>query len=124
MMKAKIGIISNDILFENFFVQLLKNNATEVEVLVYHEDYKTIDKVDKSKCDLLLLDGGIIGISCIEILRKLRINEKVVSPIWFFSEIPSKTHEHMALTMGASRIINKPFDPTKIVSEILLALKK
>lgn len=123
-MKPTIGIITNDVLFENFFIPLLKTKANDIQILVCHEDHSAKDKIDKTICDIILLDGGITGISGIEVLRRLRTKDQVVSPIWYFSEIQTELYEHKAMSMGASRIINKPFDPIQIVDELLSALNK
>jgi DNA-binding response OmpR family regulator len=118
-MNPKISIITNDILFWNLIKPLLIAKNKDAEILVC-TNYQEIDSIfEKYKFDLIILDGGMTGISSIELLRYLRSSKQVIAPIWFFPEILTEAYLYRSKLMGASKIINKPFDPYIITDEIL-----
>ena len=117
-MKSTIAIITNDILFSSLFVPLLKRNIPEVEILICG-NYKEIDKKsENTSCELILVDGGLSGLSCIEVIQYLRMSKHILSPVWLFPEIYTPVYIQKAKETGVNKFISKPFDPYSIVEEI------
>ena len=117
-MKQKIAIITNDVLFWNLLKPLLIDKIPDIKIYIC-SNYNEINLIfERFKFDLVLVDGGIEGISSIEMIQYLRSSKRVIAPVWFFPEIITELYIHRSRLMGASRIINKPFDPFKITDEI------
>jgi DNA-binding response OmpR family regulator len=117
-MKKTIAIVSDDIFFPHLFLILLKRKFQELEIIVS----KTLQEIDESSimksCDLVLLDGGMTRMSSIEVIQYIRTNQLIVAPIWFFTEIETESYILKSKQLGASLIVDKPFDPHKVTDEI------
>lgn len=117
-MKKTIAIVSDDIFFPHLFLILLKRKIQELEIIVS----KTLQEIDESSimksCDLVLLDGGMMRMSSIEVIQYIRTNQLIVAPIWFFTEIETESYILKSKQLGASLIVEKPFDPHKVTDEI------
>ena len=122
-MKYSISIITDDIVFSNLLVTLLKRELPDLHIQLCNSYHEINEHFGESKCDFILIDGGISSISSIEIIQYLRTTKLVVSPIWFFPEIVTPEYIHKSIQMGASRIINKPFDPYLIINDIVYSFK-
>ena len=117
-MKKTIAIVSDDIFFPHLFLILLKRKIQELEIIVS----KTLQEIDEisimKSCDLVLLDGGMTRMSSIEVIQYIRTNQLIVAPIWFFTEIETESYILKSKQLGASLIVDKPFDPHKVTDEI------
>lgn len=123
-MKPIIAIITDDILFFNLLSRLLLKRITDLEIL-YCSNFNEIDsKLGNTNSNLIIVDGGISNVSSIEIIQYLRISKQIFAPVWFFPEIKTPEYIHESLLTGASKIINKPFDPYLVVDEIVTLLSK
>jgi len=123
-MRKNIAIISDDILFWNLFIPLLNRNIPGVQILVCGT-YREIDKkIEKTACDLIIVDGGLSNLSSIELIQYIRMTKQILAPIWFFPEILADTYTLKAKEMGVNRFITKPFDPYIVIDEITAKLLK
>lgn len=120
-MNFTLVIISDDIVFTNLLVTLLKRELPDIQIVICSSNNDINEHFETTNCDLTLLDGGISAFSSIEILQNLRKVKLAVSPIWFFPEIVTSEYIHKSILMGASKIINKPFDPYLLITEIVSA---
>ena len=118
-MKYSITIITDDIVFSNLLVTLLKRELPDLHIQLCNSYHEIDEHFGKTKDDFILIDGGISSISSIETIQYLRTTKLVIAPIWFFPEIVTTEYIHKSIQMGASKIINKPFDPYLIVNEIV-----
>lgn len=117
-MKHSIIIITDEIIFPHFFINLLHLKMNDVHIEIC-DSFDDIDhKLATLNCELILLDGGVDKLSCVETIRHLRCVRETYVPIWFFSEIQREEYNIRILASGASRIIKKPFDPYLICTEI------
>ena len=117
-MKSIITIVSDDILFPNILLILLKRKIKELEIIVCKTFQDIDEKLSSKSCDLVLLDGGMTRISSIEIIQYIRTKQLIIAPIWFFTEIETESYIMKSKQLGASMIISKPFDPHKVTDEI------
>jgi len=117
-MKSTLAIISDDILYSNLFIPLLKKELPDLHIYICRSFQEIKDKIDHVSCDLILIDGGLTTSSSLEIIHFIRNKKLVVAPIWFFPEIITTEYIHKSKEMGATKIINKPFDPYVITNEI------
>ncbi|MDD3322011.1 MAG: response regulator [Paludibacter sp.] len=123
-MKPTIAIITDDILFSNLFLPLLERKFSELEIHVC-SSFQEIDACfEHFEYDLIIVDGGISNMSCIEVIQYIRMTKKAIAPVWFFPEIITNSYIYKSLTLGATKIINKPFDPYLVADEISELLTK
>ena len=118
-MKYSITIITDDTVFSNLLVTLLKRELPELRIQICNSYHEIDEHFGETKDNFILIDGGISSISSIETIQYLRTTKLVIAPIWFFPEIVTTEYIHKSIQMGASKIINKPFDPYLIVNEIV-----
>lgn len=117
-MKRTIVIISNDILFPQLFETLLFRKIKELNIILCKTILEIDEHVDPSTCDITILDAILNGVPSFEVMRYLRVDKRIITPIYFFPEIQAERYLHRAYVMGASRIIQKPFDPHILTDEI------
>lgn len=123
-MNSSIAIISDDVLFWNLFIPLLNRKKPDTKIFVC-ETYEEINtKVEVGSCDLIIVDGGISSLSSIEVIHFIRTTKKILNPVWFFPEIITDEYIYKSLSMGVTKILNKPFDPYVVVDEIISLLSK
>ena len=118
-MNLQIAIISDDILFSNLFIPLLKRNIKDVQIQVCANPEEIDAKIDKQNCKLIIVDGGIQQMSSIELTEYTRSSARIYSPIWFFTEIITSSYLHKVQSIGANKIYHKPFDPYVVFDDIL-----
>lgn len=121
-MKSSIAIISDDVLFWNLFIPLLNRKKPDLKISVCGTYEEINTKVEKGSSDLIIVDGGTSSLSSIEVIRFIRTTKQIVAPVWFFPEIKTEAYIHKSLSMGVTKIINKPFDPYVVVDEIISLL--
>ncbi|MBP1629992.1 MAG: Response regulator receiver domain [Bacteroidetes bacterium] len=123
-MEKKILIISRDIFFHKLLKKLMEKNIKNCELFIY-KSKREIDRISQdSKIDFVVLDGEFNSLSAFEVLRILRVEKRIIAPIWFFSDIDRKDYIYKAYAIGASKIIKKTFDPIEIVNDIANILNK
>jgi DNA-binding NarL/FixJ family response regulator len=119
IMKSQIAIISDDVLFSNLFIPLLEFKNEMLEIVVCGNLQEVDDLIDKDRCRLIIVDGGMIQMSSIEMMQYIRSESQLFSPIWFFTEIITESYLYKAQSIGANSIYHKPFDPYLVVDEII-----
>jgi DNA-binding response OmpR family regulator len=116
-MSPTILIISDDIIFIQLFTSYIEKERVDISIIKC-ENYQHIDEInDLSAIRLVFIDGNISTLSSIEVTRYMRINKKIIAPIWFFAEIITESYIYKVKEMGATQIIYKPFDPYEIFKE-------
>ena len=123
-MKSSIAIISDDVLFWNLFIPLLNRKIPDLKISVWGTYDEINNDADDSDCYLIIVDGGISRLSSIEVIQFIRTTKQILAPVWFFPEINTETYLYKALSLGATKIINKPFDPYVVIGEIISLLPK
>jgi len=111
-------IVSNDILFPQLFDTLLYRKIKGVNIVVCKSIQDIIDKVPPHSSNLGILDSTLNGVPSLEVIRYLRMERHVVTPLFYFADIQTEAYTYKAYEMGASKIIHKPFDPNIITDEI------
>lgn len=117
-MNTILLIITEDSTFPNLFHILLSRKISDL-IIEVSELNKEFDEIIKANtCKLIILDGKFSKIPPLEILQYIRQNLICNVPIWFFTEVRTKSYIDKAYKIGANRLITKPFDPYIITSEI------
>lgn len=119
MMNKTIVVMSNDILFSQLFETLLYRKIKGVNIVVCKSIQDIKEKVPVHSASLGLLDSILNGISSLEVIRYLRMERRIVTPLFYFSDIQTEAYTYKAYEMGASRIIHRPFDPNAVTDEIV-----
>lgn len=117
-MKPTIAVITNDILFWNLLQPVIKHKLPDCSVVACTSYDEIKRNFEQYVFHLVLLDGGMVGVSPIEITYSLRTTLKVIAPIWFFYEISIEAYQHRARLMGVNRLLTKPFDPYTVAGEV------
>ncbi|MDR3654072.1 MAG: response regulator [Paludibacter sp.] len=118
-MKTNITIVSDEYLFWNLIIPLLSSKLQDIRIDICKSIQEIDDKLDAGSCKLVIVDGGMSRMSSIEVIQYLRLKKGVLSPVWFFPEIQTNAYIYKAYEMGATRILNKPFDPYQVIDEIM-----
>jgi DNA-binding response OmpR family regulator len=118
-MKRTIVIISSDILFPQLFETLLFRKIKDLEIISCKSMHEIDQKLAPSVVDLILLDSILNNTPSFEVMRYIRMEKFITSPIYFFPEIHTENYTYKSYVMGTNLIINKPFDPYKITDMII-----
>lgn len=121
-MKRIIVIISSDKLFPQLFETLLFRKIKDLEIITCKSMQEIDQKLAPSVVDLILLDSILNNTSSFEVMRYIRMEKFITSPIYFFPEIQTENYTYKSYVMGINLIINKPFDPYKITDMIISSL--
>jgi len=105
--------------------------ARLLELELEYEGYKVTKVMDgleafeaykKSKWDLILLDVMLPGISGIELLRRIRLNDKN-TPVLLLTAKGSVEDKVAGLDYGANDYITKPFQIEEVLARVRAALR-
>jgi len=111
-------IVTDDVIFPNYFIGLLGRKAKNINVFVCNSFNDIDDRLAILDCKLIILDGTLSRFSSIEIIHYLRFERHTIVPIWFFTEVRHEEYVSKSIETGATRIIIKPFDPYLVCNEI------
>jgi DNA-binding NtrC family response regulator len=110
----KILIISEDFVFITVMHRILNNHFPSAKIHHFQSfaDIKNI--LFREKADFIILDDVITGAASHEVVSYLRLEKKIISPIYYFSN--TEYHEEVkALERGANFFIKKPFNPDNTI---------
>jgi len=83
------------------------------------------DKISQKMPDLLLLDWMMPGTSGVELVRRLRKEEKTKQlPIIMLTAKDGDEHSIQALDTGADDFITKPFSPKALIARVRAMLRR
>lgn len=124
MVKKTIVIISSNRLFPLLFETLLFRKIDNLELIICNSIEDIDQKVNSLTVNLTLMDSILNSTPSFEVMRYLRMEKRLTSPIFFFPEIRTDFYAYKSYVMGASLLINKPFDPYKVTEEIADSLNE
>lgn len=116
----KILIIDDDNDIAGLEAYLLKNEGFEIVTSNSGED--ALEKIDKEKFDLILMDIMMPGISGVELCAKIR--EKILCPIIFVTAKGNLVDKMVGFEVGADDYITKPFENQELVSRVKAHLRR
>jgi DNA-binding response OmpR family regulator len=124
MPKAKILVVDDN----PFICRLLESRlrASEYDVIGALDGGEALEKAQKEKPDLILLDINMPGIDGFEIGAKLRANNQTSSiPIIMVTALGEHQNIVKAMTeLDAASYVVKPFKPEKLLEEVRKVLEK
>jgi two-component system alkaline phosphatase synthesis response regulator PhoP len=121
---AKILVVDD----EEHIVMILKDSLefSGFQVVTAYDGLEALERVEKDKPDLIVLDIGMPKLDGWEVCKRLKSDEKTKSiPIIILTAYAQTSDQRKGAQLGADRFISKPCDLTYLVEEInsLLANK-
>lgn len=93
------------------------------QVAVAHDGATALNQVDTFEPDLIVLDVMLPEIDGLEILRRLRKQEKEVAIILLTART-QETDRIFGLELGADDYVTKPFSPAELVARVKAVLRR
>ena len=122
-MKHTILIVDDESSIRDMLRMALENNGFIVEEA--NNAKIAQDTIQQSMPDLLLLDWMMPGTSGVELVRRLRKDEKTrLLPIIMLTAKDSDDHSVQALDTGADDFITKPFSPKALIARVNAMLRR
>ena len=123
-MKDKPVILVVDDQFQN--IELLEAYLVlqGYEILKASSGQEALEKLAHNQIDLVLLDVMMPGMSGIEVLKKLRTDEKTKAiPVVMVTVLKETEDKVKALEAGCDDFISKPFDKIELLARVKSILK-
>ena len=123
-MKDKSVILVVDDQFQN--IELLQAYLAPqgYEIIKAASGQEALDKLSSNQIDLVLLDVMMPGMSGIEVLEKLRADEKTrLIPVVMVTVLKETEDKVKALQAGCDDFISKPFDKVELLARVKSILK-
>lgn len=120
----KVLLVENE---ENIqvIVQMALEGTTKWNILLASSGIEALEKAKAEKPDLILLDIMMPVMDGKTTFNKLQEGEDTASiPVIFMTAKVQRAELDSYLGLGAAGVIQKPFDPMKLSSEILQILDK
>ncbi len=112
MSGAKILIVDDELIVRESLGGWLERDGHTVDKAASGEE--ALEKCEKTRYDILLLDIKMEGMSGLEVLKKVKENDPDVSVVMItaYGSIPSAIE---AMKSGAYEYMLKPFDPDELI---------
>ena len=124
MMKDKPVILVVDDQFQN--IELLEAYLVPLgyEIVSAASGQEALEKLSDNQIDLVLLDIMMPGMSGIEVLEKLRADQKTrLIPVVMVTALKDTQDKIKALEAGCDDFISKPFDKVELLARVKSILK-
>jgi DNA-binding NtrC family response regulator len=112
MSGAKILIVDDELIVRESLGGWLERDGHKVDKVASGEE--ALEKCEKTRYDIILLDIKMEGMSGLEVLKKVKENDPDVSVVMItaYGSIPSAIE---AMKSGAHEYMLKPFDPDELI---------
>jgi len=123
-MKNKPVILAVDDQFQN--IELLEAYLAPqgYEIVKASSGQEALEKISSNQIDLVLLDVMMPGMSGIEVLKKLRADEKTrLLPVVMVTVLKETQDKVKALEAGCDDFISKPVDKVELLARVKSILK-
>ena len=122
-MVKKILIVDDEPEMLEMIELRMKKNGYAVVTAVTGEE--CLEKAQKERPDVILLDVLLPGMSGFEVSKRLKADEETKDiPIIMVTALIGTDAEEKGMERGAKYFISKPFDPEELVSEINKIVRK
>ncbi|MEM5516310.1 response regulator [Henriciella sp. AS95] len=117
MSKLKILVADDDRMLRALLSHKLK--ALDCEIIQTENGKEALDVLDNVSIDLVILDGMMPVMDGTEALQRMRANPKTANlPVIMLTARRREEDAVMALEMGATDYISKPFNPDELMIRI------
>lgn len=120
-MSKKILVVDDDMDFVRLLTLRLKSN--NFDVVVAYDGLQAIERANKEKPDLILLDMKMPAGGGLTVFENLRVStETIATPVIFITAYPSEETKRKVMEKGAVDYIAKPFDPASLIAKVKKAI--
>ncbi len=121
--RISVLVIDDDKMVEQLLLHALPENNFELHSA---EDGATgLEIAQKKDIDVILLDWIMPGMDGMEVLRKLKLNEKTMDiPVFMLTDKNNRQDIELAISRGIENYITKPFHSSELSELIRKAAKK
>ncbi len=117
----RITVIEDEPVISKLISHVLENVGFSVEI--EHDGQNALVNIKKNSPDLVLLDLVLPSMSGLEILTKLRSDDRTKNiPIVVLTSRSHEDDKDKAFQLGATDYVTKPFSPANLVSILQLSL--
>jgi CheY-like chemotaxis protein len=121
---SKILVVEDDPDIQKVIRMSLKFNGVK-EVVTASDGEECLAAVNRERPDLVLLDVTLPKLDGYETCRRLKANPETRSiPVIFLTAKAQKSEEDIGMEAGAVGYLTKPFDPMKLLEQILGILER
>lgn len=94
----------------------------EIEVVGVRTGHEAVDRVERDKPDVVLLDIGLPDISGFEVLREIRVFSDV--PVVMLTARDDTMDKVKGLELGADDYVTKPFNHLELMARVRAVLRR
>jgi len=106
-------------------LELVFTRMAKCEVVLASSGSEGLEKIQKHKPDVVLLDLMLPGMDGFEVCQRSKADESTKHiPIIFLTAQPQPAAVARAMSLGAAGYLVKPFDPIKIIDQVNEALAR
>lgn len=120
MAVVRVVVVDDEPSARDLLVAILEDDGYEVRAAA--DGPAALEIAQTFRPDLALLDGGLPGMSGVEVARRLRQGGDI--PIIFVTAADSAEDVHSGFKMGADDYIVKPFDPEELSWRVRAVLRR
>ncbi|HCA67341.1 MAG: hypothetical protein A2249_01080 [Candidatus Jacksonbacteria bacterium RIFOXYA2_FULL_44_7] len=116
---AKILLVEDDRFLSKMYVdKMSREDGFEVEAVELGEE--ALKRIEKFSPDLILLDIILPDINGVQVLKRIRSNEKTAGiPVLMLTNLNEKDYINEALSLGAKGyLIKAHFTPNEVVDKV------
>lgn len=114
----QIAIISENNIFTALLKSFIQKKFQECSIIVFCSFAELKEQIDYYNLDIIVADSIMSGTASFEIINFLRLEKKIVCPVYFFSEVHSEDFKSKAFETGVNYYYEKPFDPESVTDDI------
>jgi len=123
MILSKILVVEDQLDIQKLIKMTLRLKGVK-EIFVAGDGEECLETLKQVRPDLILLDVSMPRLDGYETCRILKANPDTSAiPVIFLSARTQSDEQEIGMRAGASGYLSKPFDPTKLFSQILEILE-
>ena len=116
----RILVVDDELKIVELVSDYLKRSG--YEVLTAHDGESALQKVQREKPDLIILDLGLPIIDGLDVTRSIR--QSSVAPIIMLTARSDESDKLIGLELGADDYITKPFSPKELVARVRAVFRR
>jgi two-component system alkaline phosphatase synthesis response regulator PhoP len=122
-MKPLVFSVEDDLNIQNVIRIALENS--QLEIVAFNNAGEMLKKLEETVPDILLLDIMLPGMDGLQLIKKLKSNDKYKSiPIMVISAKTSEIDKVIGIDLGADDYLAKPFGVLELVSRVKALLRR
>ena len=117
---AQILLVDDEVSIQRAMAPLLRSRGYGVAVAASGRE--ALERVERDRPDLLILDLGLPDMDGLEVCRRVR--DRTDTPILILSVRGAERDKVAALDLGADDYVTKPFGPEELMARVRAALRR